>query len=72
MTACGRRRLVGGRAAAPQIQPCKLVVAALMPLATGLYLLTTTAWSAAERAIVARRMRTAAAPEPGEPRGGRM
>jgi YidC/Oxa1 family membrane protein insertase len=42
-----------------------LVVAALMPLATGLYLLTTTAWSAAERAIVACRMRPPAAPEPG-------
>src|SRR5258707_983415 len=51
-----------------RVQPyATLVVAALMPLATGLYLLTTTAWSAAERAIVARRTRPSAAPEPGEP-----
>jgi len=31
-----------------------LVVAAVMPLATGLYLLTTTTWTVAERAIIAR------------------
>jgi len=31
-----------------------LVAAAVMPLATGLYLLTTTTWTAAERAVVAR------------------
>jgi YidC/Oxa1 family membrane protein insertase len=31
-----------------------LVVAAVMPLATGLYLLTTTTWTAAERAVIAR------------------
>jgi YidC/Oxa1 family membrane protein insertase len=34
-----------------------LVVAAFMPLATGLYLLTTTAWTVAERAIIARIVR---------------
>lgn len=32
-----------------------LVVAAIMPLAAGLYLLTTTAWAAAERAVLGRR-----------------
>ncbi len=30
-----------------------LAIAAVMPLAAGLYLLTTTAWAAAERAILA-------------------
>ena len=54
-----------GTLAARVLPYATLVVAALMPLATGLYLLTTTAWSAAERAIVARRMRPPAAPEPG-------
>jgi YidC/Oxa1 family membrane protein insertase len=34
-----------------------LVIAALMPLAAGLYLLTTTAWAAAERAVLAPRVR---------------
>jgi YidC/Oxa1 family membrane protein insertase len=33
-----------------------VVIAAVMPLAAGLYLLTTTAWSAAERTIIARRI----------------
>ncbi len=56
-----------GMLAARVLPYATLVVAALMPLATGLYLLTTTAWSAAERAIVARRTRPSAAPEPGEP-----
>jgi YidC/Oxa1 family membrane protein insertase len=37
-----------------------LVVAAVMPLATGLYLLTTTTWTVAERAIIARIGRTRA------------
>ncbi len=55
-----------GMLAARVLPYATLVVAALMPLATGLYLLTTTAWSAAERAIVARRMRPAAR-EPGQP-----
>ena len=34
-----------------------LVIAAVMPLAAGLYLLTTTAWAAAERAVLAPRIR---------------
>jgi len=34
-----------------------LVIAAIMPLAAGLYLLTTTAWAAAERAVLAPRIR---------------
>jgi len=34
-----------------------LAVAAFMPLAAGLYLLTTTAWAAAERAVFSRRAR---------------
>jgi YidC/Oxa1 family membrane protein insertase len=38
-----------------------LAVAAVMPLAAGLYLLTTTAWAAAERAVFGRRMASARA-----------
>ena len=34
-----------------------LVIAAIMPLAAGLYLLTTTAWAAAERTVLAPRIR---------------
>jgi YidC/Oxa1 family membrane protein insertase len=34
-----------------------IVIAAVMPLAAGLYLLTTTAWAAAERAVLAPRIR---------------
>jgi len=33
-----------------------LLVAAVMPLAAGLYLLTTTAWTVLERAILRRRL----------------
>ena len=33
-----------------------VAVAAVMPLAAGLYLLTTTTWAAAERTIIARRI----------------
>jgi YidC/Oxa1 family membrane protein insertase len=33
-----------------------VVIAAVMPLAAGLYLLTTTTWAGAERAIIARRI----------------
>ncbi len=33
-----------------------VVIAAFLPLAAGLYLLTTTAWSAAERAVLSRRL----------------
>jgi hypothetical protein len=36
-----------------------------VPLAAGLYLLTTTAWAAAERAVITRRM------SPGRPSPGR-
>jgi YidC/Oxa1 family membrane protein insertase len=35
-----------------------VVIAAVVPLAAGLYLLTTTAWAAAERAVITRRMPT--------------
>jgi YidC/Oxa1 family membrane protein insertase len=41
-----------------------LAIAAVMPLAAGLYLLTTTAWGAVERAVLAPRM-TAIQPHPG-------
>jgi YidC/Oxa1 family membrane protein insertase len=41
-----------------------VVIAAVVPLAAGLYLLTTTAWSSAERAVISRRMQPARA-EPG-------
>jgi YidC/Oxa1 family membrane protein insertase len=34
-----------------------LIIAVVMPLAAGLYLLTTTAWAAAERAVLAPRIR---------------
>jgi YidC/Oxa1 family membrane protein insertase len=42
-----------------------VAIAAVVPLATGLYLLTTTAWAAAERAVITRRM------SPGRPSPGR-
>ena len=42
-----------------------VVIAAVVPLAAGLYLLTTTAWAAAERAVITRRM------SPGQPSPGR-
>jgi YidC/Oxa1 family membrane protein insertase len=48
-----------------------VAVAAVLPLAAGLYLLTTTAWSVAERAILGRRLlpptRGTAAPDPDRP-----
>jgi len=44
-----------------------VAIAAFLPLAAGLYLLTTTAWSAAERAVFARRL----APSPGPGSGPR-
>jgi YidC/Oxa1 family membrane protein insertase len=44
-----------------------LVVAAVMPLAAGIYLLTTTAWAAAERTVLGRR---ALPPGPPVPPGG--
>ena len=39
-----------------------LAIAAVMPLAAGIYLLTTTAWTLAERAVLARRMAPPGAP----------
>jgi len=39
-----------------------LIVAALVPLAAGLYLLTSTAWAVTERSILTRRLRPATAP----------
>ena len=40
-----------------RVVPCAtLVIAAVMPLAAGLYLLTTTAWGTAERAVLAPRI----------------
>jgi YidC/Oxa1 family membrane protein insertase len=42
-----------------------VAIAAVVPLAAGLYLLTTTAWAAAERAVITRRM------PPGRPSPGR-
>ncbi len=42
-----------------------VAIAAVVPLAAGLYLLTTTAWAAAERAVITRRM------SPGRPSAGR-
>ena len=44
-----------------------LVIAAIMPLAAGLYLLTTTAWAAGERAVLAPRI--ASRPVPRNPGG---
>jgi YidC/Oxa1 family membrane protein insertase len=40
-----------------------LVIAAIMPLAAGLYLLTTTLWAAAERAMLAPRVRRHVRPQ---------
>jgi YidC/Oxa1 family membrane protein insertase len=42
-----------------------VVIAAVMPLAAGLYLLTTTAWAAAERAIISRRISPSGRGDPG-------
>jgi YidC/Oxa1 family membrane protein insertase len=47
-----------------------VAVAAVLPLAAGLYLLTSTAWSAAERAVFARRLAPARGPGSGR-LGGR-
>jgi hypothetical protein len=43
-----------------------VAIAAVVPLAAGLYLLTTTAWAAAERAVITRRM-SPGRPSPGQP-----
>jgi YidC/Oxa1 family membrane protein insertase len=42
-----------------------LVIAAFVPLAAGLYLLTTTAWSVAERVVLRRRILPQRRPDPG-------
>ena len=47
-----------------------VAIAAVVPLAAGLYLLTTTAWAAAERAVITRRM-SPGRPIPGRPSPGR-
>jgi YidC/Oxa1 family membrane protein insertase len=44
-----------------------VAVAAVLPLAAGLYLLTTTAWSAAERVVLGRRLHPATAPDAERP-----
>ena len=41
-----------------------LVTAAIVPLAAGLYLLTTTAWTLAERTVLRRRVLAAMPPPP--------
>ena len=46
-----------------------VVIAAVVPLAAGLYLLTTTAWAAAERAVITRRI-SPGQPSPGQPSPG--
>jgi YidC/Oxa1 family membrane protein insertase len=46
-----------------------VAIAAVVPLAAGLYLLTTTAWAAAERAVITRRM-SPGRPSPGQPSPG--
>jgi YidC/Oxa1 family membrane protein insertase len=61
-------RPAGAMGALLRVLPYATVaVAAVLPLAAGLYLLTTTAWSAAERAVLGRRLHTGAAPDPGRP-----
>lgn len=61
-------RPAGAMGALIRVLPYATVaVAAVLPLAAGLYLLTTTAWSAAERAVLGRRLPAGAAPDPGRP-----
>jgi YidC/Oxa1 family membrane protein insertase len=50
-----------------------LVIAALVPLAAGIYLLTTTTWTVAERAVLRRRILPSGKPEsgPGKPGPGK-
>jgi len=65
----------GGLGFVTRVLPYTTVaIAAIMPLAAGLYLLTTTAWALGERALLGRRMRPPAAPDPGPaaPARGRM
>jgi YidC/Oxa1 family membrane protein insertase len=42
-----------------------IVIAAVVPLAAGIYLLTTTAWTTAERALLRRRIMPSGTPGPG-------
>jgi YidC/Oxa1 family membrane protein insertase len=44
-----------------------LVIAAIVPLAAGLYLLTTTTWTVTERVVLRRRIVPSGRPEPGKP-----
>ncbi len=44
-----------------------VVIAAIVPLAAGIYLLTTTAWTTAERALLRRRILPSGMPGPGRP-----
>jgi len=57
----------GGRAASMLgfvVPFASLVTAAIVPLAAGLYLLTTTAWTLAERTVLRRRFISATEPQP--------
>jgi len=57
----------GGRAASMLgfvVPFASLVTAAIVPLAAGLYLLTTTAWTLAERTVLRRRLISATEPQP--------
>jgi YidC/Oxa1 family membrane protein insertase len=47
-----------------------VVTAAIVPLAAGLYLLTTTAWTLAERTVLRRRFISATQPQPASVRPG--
>jgi YidC/Oxa1 family membrane protein insertase len=56
----------GALAALGRVLPYSiLVIAAVVPLAAGLYLLTTTTWTVAERAVLRRRMLPRRRPDPG-------
>jgi hypothetical protein len=48
-----------------------VVIAAIVPLAAGIYLLTTTAWTTAERALLRRRILPSGMAGPGGQPGGR-
>lgn len=64
----------GQIAAVAKIMPfVNLVIAAFLPLAGGLYLVATTAWTVAERTVLGRRITARAAGDsrPGEPARGR-
>jgi len=44
-----------------------VAIAAVVPLAAGIYLLTTTAWTTAERTLLRRRILPSGTPGPGQP-----